>query len=93
MEGKSDNLIRMKRVTATEAARRFSDLLDAVQHEGATFTITRSGREVARIGPAAVPNGAAIRRLLEEYGPDPEWADEIAATRALLTIEKPIWTD
>jgi prevent-host-death family protein len=83
----------MRRLIATEAARRFSDLLDAVEHERATFAITRNGQEVARIGPAGVPNGAAVRSLLGSYGPDLEWAHEIAATRALLTIEKPIWPD
>lgn len=84
----------MRRLTATEAARQFSDVLDAVEHERATFVITRNGDEIARIGPATVPNGAAIRRLVEEYGPDPEWAREIAEARALLTVaEKPIWPD
>lgn len=34
-------------VTATEAARRLSDLINRVHYRGETFTIVRNGEEVA----------------------------------------------
>jgi len=43
----------MENVSATDAAHRFSELLDAVEWRGATFLIARRGRTVARLGPAA----------------------------------------
>src|SRR2546430_1192525 len=41
----------MKTMTATEASRHFSDLLDAVER-GETITIVRGSHPVAEIGPA-----------------------------------------
>src|SRR6185312_12374668 len=41
----------MKTMTATEASRHFSDLLDAVER-GETITIVRGNHPVAEIGPA-----------------------------------------
>ncbi len=38
-------------VPATEANRRFSELLRGVREEGKTFTITSHGRAVARVSP------------------------------------------
>jgi prevent-host-death family protein len=38
-------------VPATEANRRFSELLRGVREEGTTFTITSHGRAVAEVGP------------------------------------------
>ena len=38
-------------IAATEANRRFSELLRGVREEGKTFTITSHGRPVARISP------------------------------------------
>ncbi|MBV8303271.1 MAG: type II toxin-antitoxin system Phd/YefM family antitoxin, partial [Acidimicrobiia bacterium] len=43
----------MSEVTATEAARSFSDLLDAVEHRGERFTIVRRGKAVAQLQPLA----------------------------------------
>jgi prevent-host-death family protein len=34
----------MKRLSATEAARHFADVLAAVEHRHETFTVTRGGR-------------------------------------------------
>jgi prevent-host-death family protein len=83
----------VKDVTATEAARRFSDLLDAVEHRGEAFTIVRNGRPVALVTRARQSNGAAFKRLLREFPGDAEWARDIAETRALLRLEDRSWTD
>jgi prevent-host-death family protein len=83
----------MKSVSATEAARRFSDLLDAVEHRDEAFTIVRNGRPVALVTRARTGNGAEAKRVLRELEPDPDWAREIAETRALLRIEDRSWHD
>ena len=53
----------MRTVTATEASRHFSDLLDAVER-GETVTIVRGNRPVAEIGPARRRTGADLRAAL-----------------------------
>jgi len=47
-------------MTATEASRHFSDLLDAVER-GETITIVRGSHPVAEIGPARRRTGADLR--------------------------------
>lgn len=83
----------MKQVTATEAARRFSEVLDAVEHARETFLITRGGRVVASIAPAPAGNGEAVKELLRSYRPDPELARELRETLDLLGDRKLPWPD
>ena len=78
----SDNLIRMRRLNATEAARRFSELLDAVERRGESFLVVRHGRTVARIGPALAADGRAVKELLRSEPPDGDWESELRAMRA-----------
>jgi prevent-host-death family protein len=40
------------RVSATEAARRFSDLVNRVRYRGERFVVERAGEPVCRIEPA-----------------------------------------
>lgn len=87
----SDNLIQVKEVTATEAARGFSALLTAVESDGETFLITRGGRVIARIEPAAGTSGAAVKALLRHFPPDEDWADELGVVRSLLTTQDRPW--
>ena len=42
-----------KMITATDAARRFSDVLNQVRYQGARFDIVRGKEVVARLVPAA----------------------------------------
>ena len=44
----------VKTITATDAVRRFSDLLNTIKFKGARYTILRGGRPVATLGPASV---------------------------------------
>lgn len=81
----------MRDVTATEASRRFSELLDAVEHERETLVIRRHGRVVARLQPAG-GNGTAVRSLLHERAPDPSWASELTDLRSLPAQER-AWND
>jgi prevent-host-death family protein len=78
----------MRTMEATEAARRFSEILDGVERRGQTYLVTRRGKPVARIAPVSTANGQAVKRLLREHQPDPDWAAEINALRADLLVEK-----
>ena len=101
----SDNLIHMKKImTATEVARNFSDVLDAVV-AGDEITITRGKRPIAVLGsvkdetPNSVRLAAALREHFEKYGyiTEEEANERIAAIRAdrdadlALQIERGVW--
>lgn len=81
----------MKEVTATEAARGFSALLTAVEKDGESFVITRGGRVIARVEPAAGASGAVTKALLREFRPDVAWADDLHAVRDLLLPQGQQW--
>ncbi len=77
----------MRTMTATEASRRFSDLLDAIER-GETVTITRGNHPIAEIRPARRRTGADLRAALADIpAPDDRFADDIAGALALLTTE------
>jgi prevent-host-death family protein len=75
-------------VSATEAARNFSDLLDAVEHRGARFTIVRRGKAVAHLAPVTTGTGAEAKALLSRHRLDPGFASDVASVRSLLEIEE-----
>jgi antitoxin (DNA-binding transcriptional repressor) of toxin-antitoxin stability system len=54
----------VKTLTATEASRGFSGLLDAVER-GETIAVTRGGRAIAEIHPAPRKTGRDLRLALE----------------------------
>jgi antitoxin (DNA-binding transcriptional repressor) of toxin-antitoxin stability system len=67
-----DNLILMEsHISATRAARTFSDLLSRVRYRGETFVIERGGEPVGRLVPAtpALCTLAQLARLLRELPP------------------------
>jgi len=75
-------------VTATEASRRFADLLDGVEHRGERYTIVRRGRVIAKLEPAVAITGAQAKALLRRHHLDSVWSDEISALRNDLTVEE-----
>ena len=77
----------MSEVTATEAARKFADLLDAVEHDGERYTITRRGKAVAYIEPVTQGRGSDAKALLRRHRPDARWADDLDKVRSLLEVE------
>ncbi len=83
----------MKEISATDAARGFSALLDAVEHDGETFVVTRGGRGIARIEPAAGMSGAAVKSLLRGHPTDADWSDELHDLRALAATQDRPWRD
>jgi prevent-host-death family protein len=101
----SDNLIFMREMTATEVARNFSEVLDAVE-AGEEIVVLRGKKEVARLVPTKkhVPNGAAFIDWYEKraaagelLGQYPEWVaamDEVMADRERQRKEmKTKWDD
>lgn len=78
----------MPEVSATDAARSFSDILDAVEHRGEHFTIVRRGKVVARIDPVSTGKGREVKAMLRRHKPDVDLATELVAVRRLLEIER-----
>jgi antitoxin (DNA-binding transcriptional repressor) of toxin-antitoxin stability system len=77
----------MRTLTATEASRNFSDLLDAIER-GETVTITRGRHAVAEIRPARRRTGADLRASLEGIpAPDDRFADDIAGALGMISSE------
>jgi antitoxin (DNA-binding transcriptional repressor) of toxin-antitoxin stability system len=74
-------------MTATEASRNFSDLLDAIER-GETVTITRGHHAVAEMRPARLRTGVDLRAALEQtVPPDDRFAADIADAMALISSE------
>ena len=74
-------------MAATEASRKFSDLLDAIE-QGETVTITRGNQPVAEIGPAHRRTGADLRSALADIpAPDDAFAEDIAGAVTLLEAD------
>lgn len=51
------------RVSATEAVRTFSDLLNRIRYRGEEFVVERAGEPVCRMTPASSPSGLSFREL------------------------------
>jgi prevent-host-death family protein len=79
----------MGEITATEAARTFADLLDAVEHRGERFTIVRRGKAVARLQPVSEGRGADAKQVLRRHAPDRQWPKDLAEVRSLVELEEP----
>lgn len=78
----------MPDVTATDAARNFADLLDAIEHRGEHFTIVRRGKAIAHLEPMNRGLGADVKALLGRHRPDPDWARDVDKVRKLLEVEE-----
>jgi prevent-host-death family protein len=81
-------------ISATEASRKFSDLLDAIER-GETVTVTRGNRPVAEIGPARRRTGRDLRVALAEGSPpDERFETDIADALTYITAdENDPWAD
>jgi prevent-host-death family protein len=74
----------MRELTATDASRGFSDLLDAVEHRGESFRILRRGRTVALVVPPRTFGREDLADLLAAHRTDDTWVAELAALRQLV---------
>lgn len=64
----------MREVTASEASRGFSAVLDLVER-GETVVVTRGGRRLATIAPTPRANGAPLRSVFDRWHGDPALDD------------------
>lgn len=71
----------MIEISATDAARWFANLLDAVEHRGETFTIIRRGRAIARTERVHRGRGSDVKRLRRENPPDAAWSRDLDDVR------------
>lgn len=86
-------------ITATEAARNFSDLLNQVRYRSIEFDIVRGKEVVARVVPAKVPSGLPVARLNELFralprldeGDADEFMNDVRAARSRLTNDSSAW--
>jgi antitoxin (DNA-binding transcriptional repressor) of toxin-antitoxin stability system len=46
-----------KKISATEAVRKFSEILSHVHYQGDSYTVVRGGKSVASISPLVQPSG------------------------------------
>lgn len=70
------------RITATEAARNFSDVLNRVA-AGEELEIVRNDAPVALIGPpqARFLSAERLRELLTGFAPDEDFAEDLRTIR------------
>ena len=71
-------------LSATDAARRFSEVLDKVERSGDSYVVMRHGRPVATIGPVGGGTGRALKDALKANRPDDAWAEELRELRESL---------
>jgi prevent-host-death family protein len=80
----------MREVTASEASRNFSAVLDSVE-QGEIIVVTRAGRRVASIAPTPAATGAALNAVLTRWrgaaALDDDFADSIDTARAAASAE------
>jgi len=82
-------------VSATEAARRFSDLVSRASYQGETFVIERGGKPLCQLGPVEARRctGADLLALLSRLPrPDAEFLAAVeTASRAQAPVERSPW--
>ena len=83
----------MRQLSATDAARRFSEVLDGVERSGESYIVIRHGRPVATIGPASGGTGKALKDVLRANRPDDAWADELRELREGMEPVTDPWHD
>jgi antitoxin (DNA-binding transcriptional repressor) of toxin-antitoxin stability system len=77
----------MPEVSATDAARNFADILDAIEHRGEHYTIVRRGKAIAQLEPVSRGRGADVKAVLREHRGDKAWAQDLAEVRRLLELD------
>lgn len=76
------------KITATEAARHFSDVLNRVRYRGETFVVERAGEPICRIVPAGTHRNT-VRDLVEFFRGAPHVDDEYLGLVESLTKNQP----
>ena len=78
----------MKDISATEAGRHVSELLDAVEHRHESFVVVRRRRSIARIVPEPGLSGSDVKALLRRHRAHTTWGRDLQAVRSLLEGEE-----
>lgn len=77
----------MVTVSARDASRGFSALLDRVEHDGEEYTVVRGGKVIARIVPATTRTAAGfLARRAGRPPVDDDFAADAASAGDLLTM-------
>lgn len=73
------------RISATDAVRNFSELMNRVRYRGESFIVERGGKPICEILPARPPqfNGAELAKLLRSL-PKPD-SEYLAGLEDLIT--------
>ncbi|MGB7860506.1 MAG: prevent-host-death protein [Acidimicrobiia bacterium] len=77
----------MPDISATEAARHFSDVLDSIEHDKARYTIIRRGKAVASLEPMSAGRGADVKEVLRRHTADKGWSTDLRELRELVEID------
>ena len=88
-----------ERISATDAARNFSDLLNRVRYQGGQFEIARGTEVVARIVPAEPPRAANLAELDAQLAQLPKldaedsasFEKDLLALRSETSAPEPEW--
>jgi antitoxin (DNA-binding transcriptional repressor) of toxin-antitoxin stability system len=90
----------VEEINATQAARHFSDLLNRVAYQGASFELTRGGCRIARLVPAGPPKRVEVSELNSIFAGIPSLEDDaesferdIADTQDALVPDGDPWDD
>lgn len=84
----------MPTVTAREASRGFSALLDHVEHDGEEYVIVRDGKEIARIIPVGTHAlGSLLDALDNVPALDLDFEGDALGANHLLTTPGDPWRD
>jgi antitoxin (DNA-binding transcriptional repressor) of toxin-antitoxin stability system len=77
----------MPDISATEAARRFSVVLDSIEHDKARYTIIRRGKAVAFLEPISIGRGSDVKAMLRRHVADEGWSEDLREMRELIEID------
>ena len=86
----------MERINVTQAARQFSDLLNRVAYQGASFELERNHRVIAHLTPVSMPRQVAVADLNRLFAHLPrldEDAENFAETLESVRRELPSESD
>jgi antitoxin (DNA-binding transcriptional repressor) of toxin-antitoxin stability system len=86
------------KITATELAKRLSEVLNRITYRGEEFVIERNGDAVAKLTSPDQPAGADLMEFIDEWRgvprPDDGFADDLAHIHATQgVVERDLWPD
>ena len=67
------------RLTATEAARNFADVVNRVRYRGESFVVERNGEDVCRIEPVQAQRVVTVADMIDFLASAPRPDDRFAA--------------